>query len=283
MENEIWKDIVGFKFCYQISNRGRVKKVNKDGTNRPISYKMQGNRQTVRLRKVGESGEYKHEIVANLVANAFLPKTYEWQDYVEHIDGNNCNNRVENLRWSTTTNKEVKIAYSKIANLKGHNQYYVENDVVHVFMHNTGNVMMCEKAIWEKWKKYTWNEHFGYAKANIQKKEIAFHRLVKQPPEGYVIDHINRNRLDNRACNLRVTTQYVNTINRDASPTSSTKLKGVYKDKNRYRADITVKGERIYLGMFPTAEEAANARRQAEEKYYKPIIEKETLHMGCFF
>lgn len=42
----------------------------------------------------------------------------------------------------------------------------------------------------------------------------------------------------------------------------------------RYRAYITVARKQKALGIFGTLEEAAAARKQAEEKYFKPILEK---------
>lgn len=47
-------------------------------------------------------------------------------------------------------------------------------------------------------------------------------------------------------------------------------ITGVYIQKGRYRAEITVVGKRIFLGSFETLEEAAAARRVAEIKYFKP-------------
>ena len=278
MENEIWKDIVGYEDMYQVSNMGRVRRLFKHGSEKILAYKMQGNRQTVRLRKKSVYGQdYWCMIVANLVAEAFIPKDKPWQDYVEHIDGNTRNDCVDNLKWSDKTNKEICAEYSRIANLKCKNHVKIKDGIAYVEMNNTKRIMICNVEDWERNKNHTWNEHFGYAKTNSHKKEIAFHSLVKKCPKGYVIDHINRNRLDNRRVNLRITTQYVNLLNRGASILSETGLKGVYKDKNRYRAEITVKGKRIYLGSGATPEEAYEIRLKAEEIYHKPIIENETL------
>lgn len=60
---------------------------------------------------------------------------------------------------------------------------------------------------------------------------------------------------------------------------NKTGVKGVSirRDKNgriRYMANITVKGKQHYLGIFPTIEEAAEARQRAEEIYYKPYLEE---------
>lgn len=284
MENEIWKDIVGYEGMYQVSNLGRVRRLFKHGTTKLLAYKMQGNRQTVRLRKKSVNGiDYWCKIVANLVAEAFIPKDEEWQDYVEHIDKNERNNKVSNLKWANTTNKEICASYSRIANLKAKNKVEYKDDLVYVELHNTKRIMICDKDVWEKHKNHTWNEHMSYAKTVIRKKEIPFHRLVLDCPDGYVIDHINRNRLDNRRSNLRVTTQYVNTLNRNVSTISGTGIKGVYKEGNKYRVEITVKRKRMYLGAYYTLEEAIKVRNEAEEKYHSPIIEEETLRYGVSF
>ena len=277
MENEIWKDIKGYGENYQVSNIGRVRKVTEDGKIKILAYKMQANRQTVRLRKKQDKRDYWCVIVAKLVADAFIPKDAEWQDYVEHIDGNNKNDVVWNLRWSKKTNKEICAEYSRIANLKCKNHVEIKDGIAYVELNNTKRIMMCNVEDWERNKNHTWNERYGYAKTITNKKEIAFHSMVKKCPEGYVIDHINRNRFDNRRDNLRITTQYVNSLNRTVSQLSSTGVKGVYKEKNKYRTEITIKGKKLYLGTYDTLEKAKQVRLQAEQKYYDPIIEKETL------
>ena len=57
---------------------------------------------------------------------------------------------------------------------------------------------------------------------------------------------------------------------------NSTGVNGVYWDKKlcKYRASIFVKGEYIHLGCYTELEEARKAREKAEEKYFKPILDK---------
>lgn len=43
---------------------------------------------------------------------------------------------------------------------------------------------------------------------------------------------------------------------------------------NRFRATLYLRGKQVYLGTFDTVEEAAEARKQGVEKYFKPIIEE---------
>ena len=61
-----------------------------------------------------------------------------------------------------------------------------------------------------------------------------------------------------------------------ATSRSSTGIRGVSYSKSRgkYRANIGFRGHKFELGSFNTLEEAAAARKAAEEKLYKPIIEE---------
>lgn len=53
-------------------------------------------------------------------------------------------------------------------------------------------------------------------------------------------------------------------------------VKGVYWDKSRnmWMAAIQFRKESIYLGRFKSKQDAINARKEAEKKYFDPIIEK---------
>lgn len=106
-------------------------------------------------------------------------------------------------------------------------------------------------------------------------KNITLHSFLMPKEKGYVIDHINRNRLDNRRCNLRYASMRVNAIN--ASTNNSVGRVGVYRSKSgRYYSRISFYGKKLNLGTYDTFDEAVIARERAEEKYHKPIIEKET-------
>ncbi|MDB1728771.1 AP2 domain-containing protein [Enterococcus avium] len=48
-----------------------------------------------------------------------------------------------------------------------------------------------------------------------------------------------------------------------------------YKKRDKvWEANINFQGKRIYLGQFKNKQDAINARKAAEEKYFKPILEK---------
>lgn len=86
-------------------------------------------------------------------------------------------------------------------------------------------------------------------------QNISLHRLVLGEPQGVLIDHINRDRLDNRKQNLRIATPSQNAMNRPSNNASG--YKGVHQHQGRWRAQVKVNGARYRSASFPTAEEAA--------------------------
>ena len=116
-----------------------------------------------------------------------------------------------------------------------------------------------------KWK--WWIDKDGYARrwtpqVNWKRTNILMHReilgLGKQ--DKIYIDHINRNKLDNRRSNLRIATKSQNGLNREESVGVSWR-----KERNKWRARITINGKEQFLGHFNNWEEAIQARKEANK------------------
>lgn len=107
---------------------------------------------------------------------------------------------------------------------------------------------------------------FLYVRVNPGK--VSLHRLITKAPKNLVVDHINRNTLDNRRKNLRVVTIQENLRNQKR-PNNKTGYTGVAVLKDRFTAQIKVNYKKIHLGVFKTVEEAYKARIEAEKKYYE--------------
>lgn len=98
-------------------------------------------------------------------------------------------------------------------------------------------------------------------------KVLLHHLVIGKPPKGKVVDHINRNKLDNRSSNLRFTTQKNNSYNRGKRSNNTTGFVGVSRIRSRinpYQASysITLDGKKrnYHIGCYPTPEMAARAR-----------------------
>lgn len=163
------------------------------------------------------------------------------------------------------------------------NEYRIVGDVAYVTMTGSDkSIMICDASDWEKLKDHVWNcACSGYATtcnrgSSLKYKE--FHRNVIECKDGLFVDHINRNRLDNRRCNLRLVTPFQNSLNRNVSKNSESGYLGVRKRENgKYQARITLDGKTYSLGSFDTIEEAIDARKIGEEKMFLPRFDNKEV------
>lgn len=92
-------------------------------------------------------------------------------------------------------------------------------------------------------------------------------------PHGFLIDHINGDKLDNRRHNLRLATRSQNEQNkRKRRANTTSKYKGVVKIKNRkakcWRVTLTIDGYNKHIGTFYSEKEAAIAYNQAAYAHF---------------
>lgn len=102
------------------------------------------------------------------------------------------------------------------------------------------------------------------------KKFVTMHTQIKGTSPGFLVDHRNRNPLDNRRNNLRFATRSQNRANGKRRKTASG-YKGVYRGKQKikpFQAVIIVAQQRIFMGYFASPVEAARAYDAAAVKYF---------------
>lgn len=87
-------------------------------------------------------------------------------------------------------------------------------------------------------------------------------------PDGWVIDHIDHDPLNNKIENLRAVPYTDNYKNIRLSPKNKSGFNGVREHSpGRWRAVIMVNRKLVYLGTFDTFDEARTARRAANDFY----------------
>lgn len=114
---------------------------------------------------------------------------------------------------------------------------------------------------------------FRYARICIDHRSFSAHRLAwlhyhGEWPKGH-LDHINGNCADNRIENLRLATSSQNSWNMKAMKNNATGMKGITRDRGKWKAHICCHYKRYNLGLFNTPEEAHQAYIKAAKKLHK--------------
>lgn len=165
---------------------------------------------------------------------------------------------------------------------KKFNRYEFVGDIGIGYCSNTDNKFYFDKEDYDLIKDYCWKEDRGYVKTlqhyylegdvKRHSKVIYMHRIICNVDDSkIIIDHRNHNKLDNRKINLRITDSTHNNMNSSICKKNISGHTGVYyrKDNGCWMANIGSNYKTIYLGNFVNKEDAINARKKAEQKYFK--------------
>jgi len=134
METEIWKDISGYKDCYQVSDFGRVKSLSRfQSTTERILKGESDNRGYIRVR-LSTHNETKKYQVHRLVSLAFIPNP-ENKLQINHISGITSDNHYKNLEWCTQSENMIhafKIGLQSIKGEKNHQSKLTEKQLIEI-------------------------------------------------------------------------------------------------------------------------------------------------------
>jgi hypothetical protein len=109
-----------------------------------------------------------------------------------------------------------------------------------------------------------------------QRRVIHLHRIILERVLGRSLtsnefpDHIDRNTLNNRRANLRLSTRAQNAHNAKKPSTNTSGYKGVHwqRTARKWKAELDADRRRIYLGLFDTPESAYEAYCKAAKEYH---------------
>ena len=135
-----------------------------------------------------------------------------------------------------------------------------------------GKVAIVDDEDYESVSLHKWYYDGGYAVRNVRissdkRVRERLHRFIMKPTEkddDLVIDHINRNTLDNRKTNLRWASRSQNIMN-SCKKSKTARYKGItyHATTKKWRARIGIGNKRFSLGLFDSQEDAASAYDRA--------------------
>lgn len=133
--------------------------------------------------------------------------------------------------------------------------------------------------------QYTWrvakkkNKYYLITGSYKDKTAIYLHRLLidSDVPNGYEVDHIDGNSLNNRRANLRVVSRLENIQNSRVRIDNEIGIRGISKDKGSFIVDFVFSKTRYYFKNWKTLEEAVYCRKYAEEHFGLNILNRNPL------
>ena len=152
------------------------------------------------------------------------------------------------------------------------NEYEFLEDVVVGHINNSDAVFYIDIDDYEKVKNYCWHLNGdGRVASTINGKHVVLSRYIMNcNDDKLVVDHIDRDPLNNIKYNLRICTQTDNTKNKSLYKNNKSGHNGVFYDKKGevWRAYINCESKRYSLGQYKNKEEAIEVR----EKYEKELF-----------
>ena len=128
-----------------------------------------------------------------------------------------------------------------------------------------GTEVLVDDDLIDELQQYVWNINYGgypyrhvYRGKGKRSKRQTLHSFVLEKRKGYVIDHIDRNKLNNQRSNLRYYTYAENARNRTKLPSRS-QYKGVQFKNDLFEANIVYNFKPIHIGLFPREDLAGAA------------------------
>lgn len=107
----------------------------------------------------------------------------------------------------------------------------------------------------------------GYPTTTVEGVTTRLHQLLEL--NYFVVDHKDRNKLNNKRDNLREATFAENTYNRSKHKDNKSGYKGVSPFRGKWKAKLTKEGVDYYLGIFSSKEQAALMYDMAAKKHFE--------------
>ena len=160
------------------------------------------------------------------------------------------------------------------------NKYNLTGDIGIGYTYNTNQEFYFDLEDYDKIKEYCWsvwhrketNYSMLCAKKTLKPKvyrNVYMARIILNiTDKDIIVDHIDRNPLNNCKNNLRICNSSTNSKNTSKPKNSNCEFMGVSFEKGKYCARIGYNRKKIHLGRFSNIEDAIITRLKAEKQYY---------------
>lgn len=274
---EKWRLIENTDGIFEVSNTGKIRNTFTKNILKVHCEKGKGVVCSYTINKKSSKFNLKIEVY-----KAFKEKQYNGKLYlIVHKNGNIYDNSIDNLLLV----KRNDTKYFKRKHKK--NMYEKENNYIKVFLENSEEYFLIDQE--DSWiLEQTWYKRdSGYITCSSYngKSNMYLHRLIMSKYfniENKMIDHKNRNKLDNRKENLRICTISENNRNSSMCKNNKSGIIGVskyYETKKgiKWRACIKIKGKTIQLLNSYNFQDCVMARLKAEKEYYGEFAPQRNL------
>lgn len=185
--------------------------------------------------------------------------------------------------------KEIGRIYGRLG--RKTNTFEIKDDVVYIKMSNCNKYAKVDLDKWNNIpaiRDLCWScNNKGYATACIIKEyentlgktgSIALHQLICECLDGYEVDHLDRDKLNNLISNLQPKTHSQNMLNIGLYSNNSEVVGVSWAEREeKWRARITIENKEYSLGYFDSKDDAIKARLQAETKYFRDLAPQKHL------
>ena len=124
----------------------------------------------------------------------------------------------------------------------------------------------------EKIKAHKWHLAKGYVATSLREKNVLLQNMIMNlnSSREQMVDHKDRNTLNNRKSNYRFCTNTENSRNSSKPKHNTSGVKGVYwhKARNKWQAQIKVNQKQTYIGIFKDKTNAILAYNKAARKHF---------------
>jgi hypothetical protein len=264
---EIWEEIFDFP-GYYISNYGNIKKIYKN--NKTKILKLYTNKQKFLFVYLKKNGKNNYFLIHCLVAQYFLTNDNN-KKLVYHLDNDRSNNYYLNLKYYNVDDNLFNILENETFKLiKKYPNYYISNfGRIKSINYNEEKILNIN--IDSRGYKYIDLLHLGKPKKKFRIHRLIAKYFIPNPEKKKLIDHIDRNRLNNNIDNLRWVTHAENNFNHSMHSNNTSGYNGVSWDKNsnKWISQIGFNNKHIRLGGFDDINLAIEAHENAKRKLHK--------------